>query len=148
MLKVLIIDNFLSDKDCNNLINLFKKSKIKKEFRDTLVVTIKNNKLQNKLNMMAQEFNGSETDWYQIVEWPKNSSQLLHVDDFYNHTTLSSVLYLNDDYEGGETFFKDGTIVKPKRGRILVFDGLKYYHGVKQVTKGTRYASPCWYKKI
>jgi len=147
MSKIIVIDDFLSDKECNRLIKLFKQSSNQKDFRDTFVLELKDLKLEQKLNEAGKYYNNSMTDWYQIVEWPKGSSQLLHVDDASMKTTLASILYLNDNYEGGNTFFEDGTVVSHKKGRILMFDGLNNYHGVTKVTKGTRYTTPCWYKK-
>jgi len=33
-------------------------------------------------------------------------------------------------------------------GRILLFNGNERYHGVKQITEGTRYTVASWYTKI
>ena len=84
-------------------------------------------------------------DWLQIVKWPSNSYQNLHLDKTSNKTVLTSITYLNENYSGGETYFKDGTIIKPKTGRTLIFDGMYYVHGVKTIKKGTRYTLPVWY---
>jgi predicted 2-oxoglutarate/Fe(II)-dependent dioxygenase YbiX len=61
---------------------------------------------------------------------------------------MSSILYLNDDYEGGETNYEDGTIFKPKKGRLLFFDGKYHKHGVNKVRNNIRYTVATWYKKI
>ena len=47
----------------------------------------------------------------------------------------------------GETYFNDGTTVSPDNGRLLMFDGKKYPHGVNQVLLGERYVLPIWYKQ-
>lgn len=49
------------------------------------------------------------------------------------------VLYLNEDYEGGEIYYKDLDLsYKPKSGDLVVhYAGLT--HGVHQVSKGIRY---------
>jgi hypothetical protein len=51
------------------------------------------------------------------------------------------VLYLNDDYEGGELYFPDHDIeFKPNKYSYYVFcGGVENIHGVKEITKGTRY---------
>jgi predicted 2-oxoglutarate/Fe(II)-dependent dioxygenase YbiX len=53
------------------------------------------------------------------------------------------VFYINDNYEGGELYFPDiDVVIKPEMGSLCVFDGSKLLkHGVKTVTKGTRYNS-------
>ena len=63
-------------------------------------------------------------------------------------TTLSSILYLNNDYEGGETYLEDGTLFKPREGRVLFLDGLYYGHGVSTVLKKERYTLAVWYKSL
>lgn len=54
----------------------------------------------------------------------------------------SVVMYLNDDYVGGELHFRDQPVsVKPKARSVLIFNnGADYMHGVKTVLDGpTRY---------
>jgi hypothetical protein len=51
------------------------------------------------------------------------------------------ILYLNDNYEGGELYFPDHDIsFKPKMGQYIMFPGgHENIHGVSEITKGTRY---------
>lgn len=51
------------------------------------------------------------------------------------------ILYLNDDYEGGELYFPDHNIkIKPEAGMFVTFPGgHENIHGVTVVTEGTRY---------
>lgn len=47
---------------------------------------------------------------------------------------IATLLYLNDDYEGGEIFFESGLVLKPDAGSLLVFDGGKSnIHGVSKI---------------
>ncbi len=59
---------------------------------------------------------------------------------------LSIVLFVNDDFEGGEFLFPDLHIqVKPKPGLLVCFPSdQNYLHGVAPVTKGTRYSIVTW----
>lgn len=59
---------------------------------------------------------------------------------------LSSVIYLNDDYEGGELYFKDLDIyIKPEAGDYITFPGNRHYqHGVTEVTGAVRYTLSTW----
>jgi predicted 2-oxoglutarate/Fe(II)-dependent dioxygenase YbiX len=61
-------------------------------------------------------------------------------------TSLTSITYLNEDFDGGRSVMYDGTKIKPKTGRTLIFDGNKYIHGVEPILKGERYTLPIWYK--
>jgi hypothetical protein len=147
----LIKDNFLSIDECNNLISFYeenKKDSIK--YRDTFFLDLKENNLDktlvNNISNISKLINGSDIDMAQIVYWPTGSFQDLHHDIALKNTTLSSVCYLNDDYEGGQTYFEDGTIFSHKKGRILFFDGKYYLHGVKKITSRNRYSLAIWNK--
>jgi predicted 2-oxoglutarate/Fe(II)-dependent dioxygenase YbiX len=58
--------------------------------------------------------------------------------------TISVVLYLNDDYTGGEIEFEDqGIFIKPTAGSIIVFPSSKpYFHASKPVLSGEKYIVP------
>lgn len=51
------------------------------------------------------------------------------------------ILYLNDDYEGGELYFPDhGIDIKPNSCSYYVFPGgIENIHGVREILKGERY---------
>lgn len=52
-----------------------------------------------------------------------------------------AVLYLNDDYEGGELFFPEHDIsIRPTPYSLIVFPGgVENIHGVSEITSGVRY---------
>jgi len=59
---------------------------------------------------------------------------------------LSMVLYLNDEFEGGDFVFPDLHIrIRPEPGLLVCFPSNRYYrHGVEPVTKGNRYSMVTW----
>jgi hypothetical protein len=59
---------------------------------------------------------------------------------------ISCIVYLNDDYEGGEIYFKFlDTEIKPKKNSLLMFPcNWEYFHGVHKV-KGDRYSFVVWF---
>lgn len=66
------------------------------------------------------------------------------------HPIVSGVLYLNDNYEGGEIEFINQKIsVKPEKGSMLIFPShAPYTHHPKQVTNGNKYIIPLfWFSK-
>jgi predicted 2-oxoglutarate/Fe(II)-dependent dioxygenase YbiX len=53
---------------------------------------------------------------------------------------LSSITYLNDDYEGGETEFECGVIIKPTAGKTVIFPSSWLFpHQGNPVNNGTKY---------
>jgi predicted 2-oxoglutarate/Fe(II)-dependent dioxygenase YbiX len=59
---------------------------------------------------------------------------------------ISFVLWLNDDFDGGEFIFTDlGVSLSPKPGMLVCFPSTHdYRHGVMPVTRGERYALVTW----
>jgi hypothetical protein len=95
-----------------------------------------------------------------IVRWLPGQRQNPHADkelhegpdagmpnDFPNYD-LSSLFYLNDDYEGGELYFPLQDVkFKPKKGAAYFFPGDKnYIHGVTEIKSGIRYTCPFFWE--
>ena len=114
----------------------------------------------------------------ELMWWPAGKGQAMHIDvmakplyevpiearkgtplelmdneeDVINvvpYTDFASILYLNDDFEGGETYFEDGNICKPKTGTCVIFESMKHFHGVHPAnvdgTGSDRMTAPIWY---
>lgn len=86
-----------------------------------------------------------------IIRWSVGPGMEDHIDDEAyerNHYHISSLIYLNDDYEGGDLYFpKQGLTLKPKTGDFIAFPGNKNYpHGVSEIFSGERYTAPSWYR--
>jgi predicted 2-oxoglutarate/Fe(II)-dependent dioxygenase YbiX len=56
------------------------------------------------------------------------------------------LLYLNDDYSGGELEFRNFQLkISPKKGMLLLFpSNFAYAHIAHPVTSGTKYAFVTW----
>jgi len=65
-----------------------------------------------------------------------------HDHGFSYNCTVSLVAYPNDDYEGGELFFRlQGLTVKPEAGDLFVFpSNYMYPHQAMPVTSGVKYS--------
>lgn len=72
----------------------------------------------------------------------------LWVPNYVPERKFTTVLYLNDDFNGGETHFPTlDILVKPESRKIVGFDcDEKHVHGVMPVTNGIRSAFICWFK--
>ena len=119
------IENFISNEESDYLMqyhkenfNLNKKGNFM--WRGTEVIDIgelpKFKELKNKFNnLVKSEDKDHVVSYFQIVRWPTGEWQPPHL-DLYGHT-YSSILYLNDDYEGGETVVLNETAA-PKKNNI------------------------------
>lgn len=86
-----------------------------------------------------------------ISKYFEGQSMGSHVDSYDNNPkeVLSIVLYLNDDYDGGELYFKNQNIkIKPEAGSLVAFPSIDpYFHESLPVTSGTKYISPGFWIK-
>jgi hypothetical protein len=97
------------------------------------------------------------SDSVQLVKWSPGMSMPAHADnanpDGSSHPMpwrdYASVIYLNDEYQGGEFYFeKIGVEIKPVTGMMIAFPGgMRHFHGVREVRDGARYTMPGWYTK-
>ena len=91
-------------------------------------------------------------DLLQIVRWRAGMAMQPHADNVnpdgaphkMAYRDLSGIIYLNDDYEGGELYFTALDIaVKPRRGMLVgLTAGFHHEHAVLRVESGMRLTMP------
>jgi|TARA_R110000744_G_scaffold63338_3_gene130304 predicted 2-oxoglutarate/Fe(II)-dependent dioxygenase YbiX len=153
-------DNFISPEQCATLIRLYDKAPEVINKGKYSYVSVSDSEAEHmpmkhelvediwlRQSILANQLAGAITQWAQIYRWPEGSKMGLHNDVASRHTMYTSVLYLNDGFQGGETQLEDGTTIAPKTGRIFFYDGISYFHRVKPVTYGTRFTLASWYNR-
>jgi hypothetical protein len=95
-------------------------------------------------NIKSREFS------IHLLRYEKGGYLPAHQDHGVSSRVLSSVMYLNDDYEGGEMIFQNsGISIKPEAGSIIYFpSNFLYVHEVAEIKSGTRYSMPHWYHNM
>ncbi len=87
-----------------------------------------------------------------VVIWNEGKSMEPHDDicgDGFPERQYTAIIYLNDDYVGGELVIPaNNQKIKPKKGMVVFFEGGRILHGVNEVKKGVRYTIPMWFKRI
>ena len=102
-----------------------------------------------KKNFSSLEINNL-TD-FRITKYHVGGFMSKHVDNIhhshgqnYGYPQLTGLLFLNDNYEGGEILIS-GKSFKTNAGSALIFpSNFIYPHEVLEVTKGVRYSITCW----
>jgi hypothetical protein len=89
---------------------------------------------------------------YLIRKYSTGTSMPVHVDasgragsveDDKISMDLAALIYLNDDYTGGELNFIDlGIKFKPSAGSVVIFDGMKHQHESTLITSGNKIYIP------
>lgn len=85
-----------------------------------------------------------------ILKYLKSGYLPPHQDQGVSSRVLSTVGYLNDNYDGGEIHFPYVNItVKPVAGSVIFFpSNFIYVHEVRPMMNGIRYAVPQWYHSL
>jgi predicted 2-oxoglutarate/Fe(II)-dependent dioxygenase YbiX len=86
---------------------------------------------------------------YNMLRYTGGQEYKAHADgDTSSGRSVSAIIYLNDDYEGGEVEFINFNIkIKPKSGMLLLFpSNYAYTHIAHPVISGTKYALVTWMK--
>ena len=167
-------DDFLTIDECNSLIDYLKNNLVLDLSEDfwhgrTLGCTNINDVFIRKLveqihyrisNICVRSFDEDVIypEYSNLVYWAPGMVLDAHADNFFlhdpsaehytSHRDYSSVIYLNDDYVGGETFFVDNRDIKPKVGKMILFtSGKDDVHGVREVISGDRFTMSLWFTK-
>lgn len=82
-----------------------------------------------------------------ILKYEKSGFLPAHSDHGISSRVLSAVMYLNDDYVGGNIIFQHaGISIKPEAGSVIFFpSNFIYVHEIEKMESGKRYALPNWY---
>lgn len=95
----------------------------------------------DKIGLMYQTTTYCDT--IDIVKWPDGLSQTPHYDGLsgYEYRTFGAVIYLNNNFRGGELFYpKLGIRITPQPGTLVIHPGTELYtHGVHKIIGSTRY---------
>jgi hypothetical protein len=146
--------NFISKDECLQLIDFYNKN-IQNSYRYyysfPLDTTLDKNFLKTiteKIEKICHKFvSNCKLDTRHIVRWPEGSKMPPHYDP--PSDVLACLIYLNDDYIGGETCFENNFLfeqeVKPEIGKLVVFSNSEILHWVNEVKEGTRYTLALWF---
>jgi hypothetical protein len=121
--------------------------------KEEIVIADMSQKITNIITAAENDYireytpTGTTHQDYQILKYPEGGHQSFHIDDWPSTTRRVSVLiYLNEDYEGGELEFPRFNVKhKPKENEMIIFPSAYIYsHLVNKIESGTRYCIVSW----
>jgi prolyl 4-hydroxylase len=163
--EIYTIDHFLDNEECDALIAKsegigFEEAKVNIDGGQKMMKMIRDNQrvmytdpvyafqLWKKLKPYIRPIIGNSfaiglNEMLRFYKYSPGQRFKMHRDGSYirNETEFSYytfMIYLNDDYEGGQTKFESGEFVNPKKGTALIFE-----HSLKH--EGARLTSGCKY---
>ena len=117
-----------------------------------IALILNNIRKKIKETIQTEYGNGKEVyaDLIQLVRWFPGMEQHPHADDmkniedsdeWFHHRDFGAILYLNNDYEGGITFYPEYELgIVPKPGMLAVHPGdSDHIHGVTRIENSNRY---------
>tara|TARA_B100002019_G_scaffold200584_1_gene173870 strand:+ start:183 stop:779 length:597 start_codon:yes stop_codon:yes gene_type:complete len=173
---IILIDKFLDKSDCEKVLSFqmqLEKSSTanskSKDYRKSLVTLVNEDEdvIKKIKKKIAKSFglgaNGMER--LQLQKYPKGGYYKEHFDaksedhfqkdKSFSQRKYSMIIYLNDDFIGGETVFpKKDISVKPLQGRLLLFSNMfnetNYVHPFSshlsnKITEGEKWILSIWH---
>jgi len=151
-MEVRVFDNLFTNEELDSFrteaIELLKKTKDVSDDNLTHCASIDRQDIVDKVkNFLENKFNiilNCHNIQYQV--WKVGSQSTLHVHDEYGRSICdyNTLIYLNDDFDGGE-FYTLNEIIPVKKGNVTFFNGEKIWHGVKPVKTNDRYTIIIWW---
>jgi hypothetical protein len=166
------IDNAISQKFCDLIINEYIKPEVKKY--DPIVgdnegfvdLNIRNTKrvmlplhcgigatltsIGLNINNETWKFNITHSNQSEFLIYDIDGKYECHVDTFHCHSNetrkITVLAFLNDDFEGGKFYIQNSSkrfYPSQSKGTVLAFPSFMP-HGVEPVTKGIRYSVVTW----
>ena len=181
--KLLELPNCLTEDECNQLIHFHKSHQHLVTFNDPAehyngrripLENIRSYEVRRAMrkaqyvaisNIFASYKDQVFPEQSEIMRWKVGMDQNPHIDkmagidadgkqvDVYPETAWAAIVYLNDSYEGGKTYFEScpelpmGYEITPQRGKIVMFEGMEFYHGVSKVRRSERYTIAMWFTR-
>tara|TARA_B100000214_G_C23780044_1_gene540883 strand:- start:204 stop:656 length:453 start_codon:yes stop_codon:yes gene_type:complete len=145
--KVTIINDFLSSTEIKNSMDALTLSKNVQKFDDRLIVLAHEVKNHKDIVKKLEDCFYLKVQWWQVVKCPIGSTFEKHIDTAHKDTVASFIIFLNDNFRGGQLIFTDGIIIQPKKGRVVFFDGPHLEHKVNKNIDGERYILAGWFCK-
>lgn len=162
--KIKVIDNFVSPEDIEVALSFFKVNN-KKPFKNIPWVNVLEEsdmsisfmkKYSDKALKAHKDIYGIEVPLYTFegffTVWDEGFGTNVHSDNHIGaeKVQLTTVIYLNDEYDGGEIYFPEiGFENKPKKGQAVIFPTFTadnpYRHGVKEISNAKRYTLALWH---
>jgi hypothetical protein len=87
--------------------------------------------------------------WFPGMEQPPHADDMTNSDvKGFEHRVFGAIIYLNEDYNGGKTFYPNyGIEIKPESGKLAVHPGdVNHLHGVTKIEGNIRYTIASFWK--
>jgi hypothetical protein len=154
--NIKIFENFLSKEQCQIFVNEANNAEVEKWTKNNFYHTLKSSNHEEVKNIKRKLDEVFENKFHiqrpQVIHRTDSSSKwTYHSDDEGGkEIKYGIVIYLNDEFEGGHTKYKNKEYeLVPKPGMMILHPANKEFeHTVTDVTKGIRYTLTSFAREI
>ena len=181
-IAIIQIPNFITHEDCDEIIKLsaaylkkatvFNEKENKEECNEGRTAEMgwpgkyNHSVIESYCNKLAEVTTIPiiKQEEMQVIHYLKGGEYRPHFDAFLKDSQvvqregnrlLTAIVYLNDDFKGGETIFPNLNLnIKPMKGSLLLFDNLlgeeqhpSSFHGGSPVLEGEKWIGSIWIRK-
>jgi prolyl 4-hydroxylase len=157
--------NFLTEDECNLLIAMGESGSLdpgrvssgKLGYRKAQIRWFENNQFVSKIKERVSELSNTDLEnqeKFHFVKYAINGEYKPHFDG--KSRCKTALIYLNDGFKGGETYFPNiNRTVFPEIGKLVIWDNIdsegendkESFHAGLPVEFGTKYIAVIWIKK-
>ena len=150
---VYVHENFLTDEECDKYFNMIKDIGYSPKNLPWAerTIDISNDPIVEKVTKYLEkrfklELKPSQV---QLQNHHVNSWARFHVHDHGGREKIkyNSLIYLNENFLGGNFVTSKGIDIKPKKGMLTFFNGQTVHHGVRTVLQNDRKTIIFWWKE-
>jgi len=125
---MIIFDNFITDIECNRLIQLYEVSNPVRSTVNRGNRIMYSNRRTSYHIVIHKKFDnyGGLPEHWKLIKYTTGQEFRTHTDLNIGHTVI---IYLNNNNTGGTALFKHSYVVPVKKGRLLIFNSSESHAG-------------------
>lgn len=117
---ILYDSNFLNEKEIEYILSFWSDTKFDK-YREQIIY-FDGIELINKCDFKLIKNNLFASVNFNTIRLQRSNETIHQLTFFHGHNDIHNyVIFLNDDFEGGELEFEEGLLIKPKKGSVVYF---------------------------
>ena len=118
---IAVQDNYLTHNEINHLMDLWNENIAL--FTEPIISFYSIDLMTNDFDISSIQNNVFDRKYFHKMRLQKYNETFTQIKDFHEHENFNNyIMFLNDDFKGGELEFENGLIITPKAGSLVYFN--------------------------
>ena len=118
---ILYQENFFNETEIDYMLSLW--SENESLFSDYVISFYYINFMTNDLDLTPIQNGIFERKKFHKMRLQKYNESFKQIDEYHGHENIHNyIVFLNEDFTGGELEFENGLLIKPKKGSLVYFN--------------------------